>query len=227
MSLSKSCRWVPPSSRRQCRTAGPCWCRADCQCPRFVRSASRTTATRAAQARLRVAQQRARFGRGLLDTREPFLPGRSIVDRIAGDTAPNTVVRKQVAFAPNPKSFARAGLWRWATREKFRNKSPRECLRFHRELSICPRGHSVFHGDEWFNVYCFVYCFAEPGDAAKFPQRFGGETFDPRQRGKGSTGHVGTSRRRKQGSPYLFVKGVSMVGSISQFCALPVRAKSK
>jgi hypothetical protein len=86
-----------------------------------VRSASRTTATTAAQARLRVAQQRARFGRGLLDTHEPFLPGRSIVDRVAGDTAPNTVVRKQVAFIPNPKSFARAGLRRWATREKFRN----------------------------------------------------------------------------------------------------------
>ena len=48
--------------------------------------ASRTTATTAAQARLRVAQQRARFGRGLLDTHEPFLPGRSIVDRVTGDT---------------------------------------------------------------------------------------------------------------------------------------------
>ncbi len=50
------------------------------------------------------------------------------------------------------------------------------------ELSICPRGHSVFHDGEWFHVYCF----AEPKDAAKFMQRFGGETFDPKQRGKGN-----------------------------------------
>jgi hypothetical protein len=53
---------------------------------------------------------------------------------------------------------------------------------FCKDLSLCPRGHSVFHGDEWLNVYCF----AEPADAEKFLQRFGGETFDPKQRGKGS-----------------------------------------
>lgn len=54
---------------------------------------------------------------------------------------------------------------------------------FCKNLSICPRSHSVFHGSEWFNVYCF----AEPADAETFMQRFGGERFDPKQRGKGSS----------------------------------------
>lgn len=27
---------------------------------------------------------------------------------------------------------------------------------FCKNLSICPRGHSVFHGGEWFHVYCFA-----------------------------------------------------------------------
>ena len=49
-------------------------------------------------------------------------------------------------------------------------------------LSSCDRGHAVFHENEWFNVYCF----AEPADAEKFMQRFGGEKIDPKQRGKGS-----------------------------------------
>jgi hypothetical protein len=53
------------------------------QCPRFVRSASRTTATTAAQARLRVAQQRARFGRGLLDTNEPLVRATNGLERLA------------------------------------------------------------------------------------------------------------------------------------------------
>jgi hypothetical protein len=50
-------------------------------------------------------------------------------------------------------------------------------------LSLCPRGHAVFHEGEWFDIYCF----ADPDDANKFMQRFGGEHFDPRQRGKGSS----------------------------------------
>jgi hypothetical protein len=50
------------------------------------------------------------------------------------------------------------------------------------DLSICPRGHAVFHGDKWFNVYCFE----KPEDAEKFMDRFDGEKFDPKQRGKGS-----------------------------------------
>jgi hypothetical protein len=53
---------------------------------------------------------------------------------------------------------------------------------FCKELSLCARGHSVCHEDEWFNVFCF----SDAADAAKFLQRFGGEKFDPRQQGKGS-----------------------------------------
>ncbi|MGA8614369.1 MAG: hypothetical protein WB760_22385 [Xanthobacteraceae bacterium] len=53
---------------------------------------------------------------------------------------------------------------------------------FCKNLSVCPRGHSLFHEGEWFQIYCF----AKPDDAATFMQRFGGEKFDPSQRGKGS-----------------------------------------
>ena len=48
-------------------------------------------------------------------------------------------------------------------------------------LSLCPRGHCVRHDEQWFNVYCF----ADAADAEKFTTRFGGEKFDPAQRGKG------------------------------------------
>lgn len=48
------------------------------------------------------------------------------------------------------------------------------------DLSLCSPGHSVFHDRDWFNVYCF----AEPADAKKFLTRFGGEAFDPKQRGR-------------------------------------------
>jgi hypothetical protein len=43
------------------------------------------------------------------------------------------------------------------------------------------RIHSVVHGGHLQNDYCF----AEDGDADTFMRRFGGETFDPEQRGKG------------------------------------------
>jgi hypothetical protein len=36
--------------------------------------------------------------------------------------------------------------------------------------------------DEWFNVYCFK----ESVHADLFMQRFGGEKFDPKQRGTGA-----------------------------------------
>jgi hypothetical protein len=52
---------------------------------------------------------------------------------------------------------------------------------FCKDLTLCPRGHAVFR-DEWWNVYCF----SERGDAEKFMLKFGGEKFDPKQRGKGS-----------------------------------------
>jgi hypothetical protein len=48
-------------------------------------------------------------------------------------------------------------------------------------LSLCNRGHSVFHENQWWNVYCF----AEPDHAEKFMRQFGGEKFDPKTRGKG------------------------------------------
>lgn len=54
---------------------------------------------------------------------------------------------------------------------------------FCKDLSLCPRGHSVVQDGQWFNVYCF----AKADDADKFKQRFGGETFDPKQRGRGSS----------------------------------------
>ncbi len=53
---------------------------------------------------------------------------------------------------------------------------------FCKDLSLCPRGHSVFHGGAWWNVFCF----AEAEHAEKFTRRFGGEKFDSRRRGKGS-----------------------------------------
>jgi hypothetical protein len=53
---------------------------------------------------------------------------------------------------------------------------------FCRELSVCPRGHSVIGPDgQWWNVKCFK----TSEDADKFRERFGGEKFDPRKRGKG------------------------------------------
>ena len=43
------------------------------------------------------------------------------------------------------------------------------------------RIHSIVHGGHLHNDYCF----AEDGDADTFMRRFGGDTFDPEQRGKG------------------------------------------
>jgi hypothetical protein len=54
---------------------------------------------------------------------------------------------------------------------------------FCKDLTLCSRGHSVCDGGEWFHVYCF----ADPAHAEKFKQRFGGEKFDPSQRGRGKS----------------------------------------
>ena len=51
-----------------------------------------------------------------------------------------------------------------------------------RELSLCARGHSVNDGKDWYKVFCF----AEPELAATFMARFSGESFDPKQRGRGA-----------------------------------------
>jgi hypothetical protein len=48
-------------------------------------------------------------------------------------------------------------------------------------LSRCVRGHSLFHDDKTF----VVQCFSLKEDAEKFMNRFGGEWFDPRERGRG------------------------------------------
>src|SRR3981081_3913449 len=53
---------------------------------------------------------------------------------------------------------------------------------FCKGLSLCPRGHTVMWDDKWFNVYCFK----DSVHADLFRERFGGETFDPKQRGKGA-----------------------------------------
>jgi len=49
------------------------------------------------------------------------------------------------------------------------------------DLSLCPRGHSVYHEDEWWHVFCF----AEEAHAEAFQLRFGGERFNPKDRGRG------------------------------------------
>jgi len=54
-----------------------------------------------------------------------------------------------------------------------------EIHEFCKDLSLCARGHAVHDNGEWFNVYCFAY------PAEKFKERFGGERFNPSQRGKG------------------------------------------
>ena len=50
------------------------------------------------------------------------------------------------------------------------------------DRSMCERHHSVFHEDKWW----IVYCFADAEHAEKFRMRFGGERFNPNDRGRGS-----------------------------------------
>jgi hypothetical protein len=50
-----------------------------------------------------------------------------------------------------------------------------------RNLTLGPGRHSIFHQDRWQ----LVYCFADAGHADFFRETFGGETFDPRSRGRG------------------------------------------
>jgi len=49
-------------------------------------------------------------------------------------------------------------------------------------LMRCVRSHSVFHEDRHYNVLCF----ATRAGAVTFMEKFGGEWFDPRERGKGA-----------------------------------------
>lgn len=52
-------------------------------------------------------------------------------------------------------------------------------------LLICARGHQVTYEDRHYNVHCF----ATRPHAEKFMEKFGGEWFDPRDRGKGANWH--------------------------------------
>jgi len=49
-------------------------------------------------------------------------------------------------------------------------------------LSRCVRGHTVSFED----IGYIVHCFSIRDDAAAFMARFGGEWFDPRERGRGA-----------------------------------------
>ena len=67
-----------------------------------------------------------------------------------------------------------------------------EIHEFCKDLTLCTRGHALCHDNEWHHVYCF----SDPADAEKFKRRFGGERFDPSQRGRGRSWW----RWRKSGS---------------------------
>jgi hypothetical protein len=56
-----------------------------------------------------------------------------------------------------------------------------EIHEFCRDLTLCSRGHALYHDGQWFRVYCFK----EPADAQKFMERFDGEKFSPIERGRG------------------------------------------
>jgi hypothetical protein len=53
--------------------------------------------------------------------------------------------------------------------------------KFCKDLTLRPRGHSVAHKGQWFNVYCFV-----EATGCREAHEFGDEKFYPKQRGKGS-----------------------------------------
>ena len=49
-------------------------------------------------------------------------------------------------------------------------------------LTLCSRGHALYHDGQWFHVYCFK----QPADTQNFLEKFGGERFDPSERGRGA-----------------------------------------
>jgi hypothetical protein len=61
---------------------------------------------------------------------------------------------------------------------------------FCRDLSLCPRGHTVLWDDVWYNVYCFK----EPAHAERFMARFGGENLIRRAVAAATSGICGESR---------------------------------
>ena len=52
-----------------------------------------------------------------------------------------------------------------------------EIHQFCRDLTLGSRGHALYHDG---------HCFKEVADAQKFMERFGGEKFDPAERGRGT-----------------------------------------
>jgi hypothetical protein len=56
----------------------------------------------------------------------------------------------------------------------------KEIHEFRIGLTLCSRGHALYHDGQWFHVYCF----SDPADARKFRERFGGAKFDPSERGR-------------------------------------------
>ena len=57
-----------------------------------------------------------------------------------------------------------------------------ELHEFCRDLTLCSRGHALYNDGQWFHVYCFK----EVADMQEFMERFGGEKFDPAERGRGT-----------------------------------------
>ena len=57
----------------------------------------------------------------------------------------------------------------------------REIQAFRDATNAAPRGHSVVYQDEWYHVFCYT----EEAHVSIFIERFGGEKFDPRERGRG------------------------------------------
>jgi hypothetical protein len=52
---------------------------------------------------------------------------------------------------------------------------------FCKDLTLCSSGYALQVGGGWYHVYCF----AKLADAEKFREHFGGEKFDPSERGRG------------------------------------------
>ncbi|WP_413711759.1 hypothetical protein [Rhizobium sp. Rhizsp82] len=50
-----------------------------------------------------------------------------------------------------------------------------------KRLLRCERMHFIFHEDRHYNVHCF----ATKAHAETFMEKYGGEPFDPKERGKG------------------------------------------
>ena len=77
--------------------------------------------------------------------------------------------RPALIAAGRTKSCCRRGSVRAVATKRSTNSAP-------------GRGHALYHDGQWFHVYCF----SEPADARKFLERFGGEKFDPSERGRGA-----------------------------------------